>query len=135
MSMAQYIDKDALVEEIKSLWKHYLDAQEFDFGWNQALDKVLSYLDTLEVKEVDLEKEIDDWYNTMGIPATADALKETALHFVELGLNLQRNISIDVTNIDKIIEENGIDPNSKEAKMFKESYYMALEKLKTQKGE
>ena len=53
----ELIDKDALVAEIKSLWKYYLDAQEFDFGWNQALDKVLSYLNTLEVKDVDLEKE------------------------------------------------------------------------------
>lgn len=32
-----------------------------------------------------LEKEIDDWYNTMGIPITADALKETARHFAEWG--------------------------------------------------
>ena len=53
----ELIDKAAVVAEIKSLWKYYLDAQEFDFGWNQALDKVLSYLNTLEVKDVDLEKE------------------------------------------------------------------------------
>ena len=35
----------------------------------------------------ELEKKIDDWYNTMGIPVTTDALKETARHFYELGLN------------------------------------------------
>ena len=56
----ELIDKAAVVAEIKSLWKYYLDAQEFDFGWNQALDKVLSYLNSLEVKEVDLEKILKD---------------------------------------------------------------------------
>ena len=38
----------------------------------------------------ELEKKIDDWYNTMGIPITADALKETARHFFELGLKAQK---------------------------------------------
>lgn len=38
-----------------------------------------------EPPEVDLEKEIDGWYNTMGIPVGVDALKETASHFAEWG--------------------------------------------------
>ena len=54
--MAQYIDKDALVAEIENIRKHYIERDDFDNGWNFALDKVLSFIDTLEVKEVDLEK-------------------------------------------------------------------------------
>jgi len=51
---------------------------------------VENFINTLEVKEVDLEKEIDDWYNTVGIPVTADALKETARYFFGLGLKAQK---------------------------------------------
>ena len=46
-----------------------------------------------------------------------------------------KELDIDIPNIDDLLEEDGIDPNSKEAKAFKESYYMALEKLKEKKGE
>ena len=45
---------------------------------------------SLEVKEVDLEKEIDNWYNTVGIPVGIYALKETAKHFFELGINTRK---------------------------------------------
>ena len=34
---------------------------------------------------------------------------------------------INIPNIDDILEEGGIEPNSKVAKMFKESYYKALD--------
>ena len=148
--MTQYINKDALVVEIDKrlnelydllpnasevVKDNYTKDEANIIGKYTALESFSKFLDTLGVKEVDLEKEIDDWYNTMGIPITPNALKKTAHHFFELGLNIQQNISINVTDIDKVIEENGVDPNSKEAKMFKESYYMALEKLKVQKGE
>ena len=33
-----------------------------------------------------LKQEIDDWYNTMGVPLSTDALKETAEHFYNLAL-------------------------------------------------
>lgn len=42
------------------------------------------------IQPEELEKKIDDWYNTMGIPVTTDALKETARHFYELGLKAAR---------------------------------------------
>ena len=57
--MAHLIDKDALVAEIESERKFYLDKEEYDFGWNNALDKILLFIDTLEVKEVDLEDDVD----------------------------------------------------------------------------
>lgn len=146
--MAQYINKDALVAEIER-------RKQVAFGWmetapNDAIeaefelcDDILSFINTLEVKEVDLEKEIDNYFNTSvrknllandNVTLFMQCYK-VAKHFFELGLSLQQNINIDITDIDKVIEKNGVDPNSKEAKMFKESYYMTLEKLKAQKGE
>ena len=134
--MAQYIDKDALVAEVEERIETYNKGYAIgDDRRADALEVLLHDINTLEVKEVDLEEEIDNWYNTVGVPVTTDALKETAKYFFELGLNAQQNIHIDITSIDKVIKENGIDPNSKEAKIFKESYYIALEKLKARKGE
>lgn len=54
------IDKDALVAEIKkhqAIW----DGMDDDYckGQRLAYSDVISFLDTLEVKEVDLEKAID----------------------------------------------------------------------------
>ena len=54
--MAQLIDKAALMAEIESERKFYLDKEEYDFGWNNALDKILSFINTLEVKEFQKKK-------------------------------------------------------------------------------
>ena len=53
--MAQYIDKNALVAEIERIKKEdYYNIHDEDDGFvRNALDKVLSSIDTLEVKEVD----------------------------------------------------------------------------------
>ena len=60
------IDKDALVAEIESLTDNskYCDAYECGFrdGNNSAIDSLKGKLNTLEVKDVDLEKEIDKFY-------------------------------------------------------------------------
>lgn len=55
------IDKDVLIAKIENIRKHYIERDDFDNGWNFALDKVLSFLYTIEVKEV-------DWY-ALGILA------------------------------------------------------------------
>ena len=101
--MEQYIEKSALVAEIKRRMEKYATidvgkSRELDALYGakcKALMEILSFLDTLEVKEV----------------------------------------GISIPNIDNLFEENGIDPNSKVAKNFKESYYTALENFKPQKGE
>ena len=57
--MGKYIDKDALVAEIEkelNATKKY--STEYVNGKKYALKKILSFLDTLEAKEVDLEKEL-----------------------------------------------------------------------------
>ena len=96
--MTQYIDKAAVIAEIEKRingvnpdtiedWRYRLQ-WEHDI---EVMKNILSLINTIEVKEVDLEKEIDDWYNTMGIPVTTDALKETARYFFELGLRASQN--------------------------------------------
>jgi len=58
--MKQYIDKSALVAEIERI-KHETNYEPFTdevFGKRYVCGSLLSFLDTLEVKEVDLEKEV-----------------------------------------------------------------------------
>jgi Asp-tRNA(Asn)/Glu-tRNA(Gln) amidotransferase C subunit len=60
--MTEYIDKDALVAEIERRKHKLLDniMFEHDKEWvvrtAHQLNRIIMYLDTLEVKEVDLEK-------------------------------------------------------------------------------
>ena len=74
--MKQYIDKSALAAEIENLRKHYIEREDFDIGWNMALDKILSFLDTLEVKEVDIAEMADEY---------CDALMEEAAVWMDEG--------------------------------------------------
>ena len=55
--MAQYIDKDTVVAETKSLIG--ITFSNFDEGVNSAATTLLEIIDALEVKEIDLVKEID----------------------------------------------------------------------------
>lgn len=109
--MAQYIDKDALVAEIEKRQKiHFNDYHingnnsPADYGACNALTQILAFIDTLEVKEVDFEKEIDKFYGmyrkngiTFSIEDNQECLdwkvdcnpnfvKAFAKHFFELGL-------------------------------------------------
>lgn len=75
-------DKKLIKQEIERLYKHYLDAQEFDCGYNMALDAILQFIDSLEEPAcADLEEEInrvDDWY-----PVELKYIQEIAHHFAE----------------------------------------------------
>ena len=102
--MTQYISKSALVAEIER-------RKQVAFGWmetapNDAIeaeielcDNILSFIDTLEVKDVDLDKEIKEVqhkYKTIdeyeGYPCTmyANGIEWIAKHFFELGLKAQK---------------------------------------------
>ena len=66
--MAQYIDKSVLVAEIERIKKSIGSDSFISFfeqGCNQGkkdvCDDLLSFLDTLEVKDVDFEKEKDSY--------------------------------------------------------------------------
>ena len=89
----ELIDKTALVAEIeKELNTAKKYSTEYVNGKKYALNNILSFIDTLEVKEVELEKEIKLWFD-YGLPNNdelLDYIKETAKHFFELGFKAQK---------------------------------------------
>ena len=90
--MKQYIDKSAVVAEIKRLMRTTFT--NFDEGINAAAQTLLEIIDTLEVKEVDFEKEIQQHINdclnikfpTTDIKLIAKDVEYTARKFFELGV-------------------------------------------------
>lgn len=99
--MKQLIDKSALVAEIekriKGLKDCHADTVAGYAGEISGLERLLSFIDTLETKEVDLEKELKTLDNTLfdldGVAIagatcylTVEDVKDIAKHFYELGL-------------------------------------------------
>ena len=133
------IDKDTLIAEIERMVsngkaKYQLSIQLTDhdsyIAWSEHIatcGKILSFLDTLEVKEVDLD-EISRRYALNNTPwdDCVDEIQEAYKAGFELGLSMSQP-HITIPDIDDILKEKCIDPNSKIAKMFKESYYKALD--------
>jgi hypothetical protein len=98
--MKQYIDKAAVVAEIERRrdlhYKYYMkngvgSIAECKYDEDR---EILSFLDTIDTKEVDLEKEFDDY--TKDILACDiqfepfTHLHNCAKHFFELGLKVQK---------------------------------------------
>ena len=94
--MGELIDKAAVVTEIERIKNEECPTDTYE-GRCKLLwfEQFLSFLNTLEVKDVNLDKEIDEWmkygphtsYPWCTIP---DAIKITAEHFFELGLKAQK---------------------------------------------
>ena len=100
------IDKDALVTEIErrtnELWELLPDASKVEngsittseacnTGKYTALESFRRFIDTLEVKEVDLEKEIESLVEDNSVNGYyREDVYETAEHFFELGLKAQK---------------------------------------------
>ena len=86
--MSQYIDKSALVTEIKRLSQKAIELYGYS-QFNTAYNNVLESIDALEVKEVDLNLEITLWLNA--IPEIRlDDVERLAKYFFELGLKAQK---------------------------------------------
>ena len=63
--MAHLIDKDTLENILRRLWKEDDGKNsEYRIYYNKALQEVQCEIDSLEVKEVDLEEEVDDNQHT-----------------------------------------------------------------------
>ena len=108
--MTQYIDKAAVVAEIDKIITGLEHQNPDEFGDNiqcmsaaeiEALNLVKDFIDTLEVKEVDLEKEIKDYIRKIrhfltGTPNDwkyawlEEEVAEIAQHFFKLGLKAQK---------------------------------------------
>ena len=90
--MKQYIPKSALVAEIERI----LDNAEevHNSGYVLLCNHIKKFIDTLETKEVDLEKEIDlampskyCWSGDGEAVYSKEQMRNFAKHFFELGLN------------------------------------------------
>ena len=100
--MAQYIDKDALVAEIKRLLDKYTSVHTFNYGATKDLNHLLSFIDALKVEEPDLEKhlkeDIDDvLFDLNGVAVkgathylTVEDVKDIAKHFYSLGIKARK---------------------------------------------
>lgn len=93
--MTHYINKDALVAEIEKIQNEFSDSSDrngnFDDLENQgaykALDRLESFLNTLEVKEIDFDEEFNKYHIGLYNPFNSGAeIYEFAKHFFELGL-------------------------------------------------
>ena len=91
--MAQYIDKSALVAEIENRIKEIEEIGTY-LSPKGTLTNFWCYINTLEVKEVDLEKEIKIFSMNLAMKENnGDWEKDiavTAKHFFELGLKAQK---------------------------------------------
>jgi hypothetical protein len=84
------IDKDALVAEIEKIKCKVDDGSSYCNGWQHALRKLEIEINTLEVKEVDFEKESKMWIEENQDTAGFFDLIDYAKYFFELGLKAQK---------------------------------------------
>lgn len=99
--MAQYIDKAALSAEIERRIKEIEEIGTY-LSQKGVLTNLLCHLDTIEVKEIDIEKEVIDWWNAhysskaytfegySGHYLENSTVIDIAKHFFELGLKVQK---------------------------------------------
>ena len=121
--MAHLIDKSALVAEIERLRE-----EKGTFYASDVLYNLEDFLDTLEVKEVDLKKEIASQYESNYEDyLTYEEFADIAKHFFELGL-LSTITEEDCKLIWNISDKI---PCMREEEFFKE----LLKRYKAQKGE
>ena len=89
------IDKFTVVAEIKRMRDKAYPQSDWNRGYVKACESIMSFLDTLETKEVDLEKEIYDAEKRFGdidemggyrILIFDDEFRDVLRHFFELGL-------------------------------------------------
>lgn len=96
--MVHLIDKDALVAEIERLRKNQVFDDRHSQGVLDGLHAIEKFIDILEVKEVDLESEMDKYFETMEVLEHENIFEVTfqriAKHFFELGLKTRLNKKI-----------------------------------------
>jgi len=88
--MAQYIDKAAVVAEIKKRKKEWQYGSSIEAKYKrEECDDILSFIEALEVKEVDLDFE-QELYKAFGQVKDFTLGMRIAKHFFELGLKTQK---------------------------------------------
>lgn len=96
MSTEQYIPKSVVVAEIERLRKNHRLDDRHGQGVLDGLHAIERFIDALEMKEVDLDKEIDREIETKwrGEYLFTSKFRESAKHFFELGLKAKNKITI-----------------------------------------
>lgn len=142
--MAQYIDKDAVVAEIERL-QDAIKATAIDgrISKEQAeaykvCVKLRSFVeDTLEAKEMDLQKEIDRVWDNTSDNFSEDGWKEfedIAKHFFELGLMASNPLTWE--DVKEICVQSVLVEIDLGGKVSDERHYSeVLKRFKAQKGE
>lgn len=114
----ELIDKSALVAEVERKIKEVsqIEKVSYEIGLCDAYKIVLRFLDTLEMKEVDLEKELDRYTNSAEYVynETRDSYFLVAKHFFELGIRSKATKASEL--IKKHFEETPQDELDKEWK-------------------
>lgn len=83
----QYTDKNAITEEIERLIKSPILSKSEDVETRVAvLEYLLSFINTIKVKEVDLDEEIKSFTMSKELYEADSVIKAVAEHFYELGL-------------------------------------------------
>ena len=112
--MAQYIDKDALVAEIERRIKTnkecMLGLRNLDYyqGKVDALNDTISFIDTFEAKEVDLDdyyhKFLEkEWFGNNHVRTVSEMMAFTAKHFFDLGLKASNPIT--EVNLESLVRQ------------------------------
>ena len=91
----ELIDKSAIVAEIDRIQESTIDIHRnfpssYDEGKFDALTLIENFINTLEVKDVDLKQEINKYIQDNIIGFCVPGTEETAKHFFELGLKAQK---------------------------------------------
>jgi len=95
--MNHYIDKAVIKAEVekKINGEQGYSSGDAECGYQDCARDILSFLNTLEVKEVDLEKYYHDflqkeWFDGNHARTVSGMMFFTAKHFYELGLKAQK---------------------------------------------
>ena len=86
--MEEYISKSSLLSEIEKLKGKVSDGSSYCNGWQHALRMLELSLNTLEMKEVDLEKELQRFNKEITDDNGFFNPLDIAKHFFELGLKV-----------------------------------------------
>lgn len=84
-----YIDKDTVKAEIENRIKE-IDEIGTYLSPKGVLTNLLCHLNTLEVKEVDLEKELENWLGERVGKWTGVECERMCRYFYELGIKAQK---------------------------------------------
>lgn len=93
---AEIKDKKDYLEKIPSY--HSERAKECWKNMITGIELAYSYINSIEAKDVDLDKEIDDWYNNIApkefINIHYDNIEQCAKYFFNLGLKAQKGENV-----------------------------------------